>query len=89
MSKHTSTEHCDIPWCSREPGHDGPCLPHSAIGCWICGGVGCEECDGTGQRVITALEIDGNTVMVHGTKPLSDDDRAALAEVYRAAISSS
>lgn len=67
---------------------DKSALPtdHAAFGCPLCGGAGCEDCDGTGQRIVTALQVDGNFVMVHGNKPLSDQARAALAEVYRAAL---
>lgn len=55
--------------------------------CRYCDGVGCEECGGTGQRVTTWVDLDDGVQMrVHGSMVLSDDDKAALAELGRAAL---
>lgn len=55
--------------------------------CPYCEGKGCEECDGTGQRVRTHIDAgDGVTLSVSGSAPLSDEDVEALKRIGQAAI---
>lgn len=53
--------------------------------CPCCEGRGCEECDGTGQRVTTYIEKDGVTARVTGSQVPSDESREAMAAVMKAA----
>lgn len=54
--------------------------------CFCCDGAGCGECSGTGQRVTTSIEVDGQVMVVHGNAPLDEESVAALAAVGRAAL---
>lgn len=55
--------------------------------CPVCEGAGCEECDDTGQRVTTHIDLQGGGSMrVHGSAPLSPEVTEALAEVGRLAL---
>jgi hypothetical protein len=54
--------------------------------CPLCEGSGCSECDGTGQRVTTYLDVgDGLTMRVSGSAPLSPESEEALRQLARAA----
>jgi hypothetical protein len=55
--------------------------------CYACEGLGCEECDHTGQRVCTLIEDpDGPILRVHGSAPLTRKDEKALRAVMKAAL---
>lgn len=45
----------------------------------------CSECDGTGERVVTIIEVDGQAARVVGSSPLSPKSRDALEAVVTAA----
>ncbi len=54
--------------------------------CSFCKGKGCSECDRTGQRVRTRIDVgDGLTFSVSGSAVLTDEAQEALAAVARAA----
>lgn len=53
--------------------------------CPYCEAKGCEECDGTGQRVTTHLQVDGADVRVSGSAPLSPKGEDAIKAVVLAA----
>jgi hypothetical protein len=54
--------------------------------CPACRGRGCSECDRTGEKVSTHIDVgDDMALRVTGSAPLSDEAIAALAEVARAA----
>lgn len=55
--------------------------------CALCDGRGCEECDGTGQRVTTLLDLDGGgSMMVHGSVALTPETAEALRDIGDAAV---
>lgn len=54
--------------------------------CPYCEGSGCSECDGTGERHTTFVEVDGSHAMVHGSAPLSAEAREAMAALMRLAF---
>lgn len=65
---------------------DKPLLHQSDSGpCMYCSGKGCEECDGTGRRVITTIEDGDVRMRARGSRPLSDSDAEVLVDVMRAA----
>jgi hypothetical protein len=54
--------------------------------CPCCEGAGCEECNHTGQRVVTYLERPGNVrARIQGNRPLSDEDAEAIGALIDAA----
>jgi hypothetical protein len=54
--------------------------------CPYCEGRGCSECDGTGERHTTFIEIDGGYAMIHGNAELSAEAREAMAGLMRLAF---
>lgn len=54
--------------------------------CPYCDGDGCSECDGTGRKVTTYLDVDGAPMRVSGSADLSPEAAEALTALGRAAM---